>query len=615
MAGIILTPSVAVHSMSDQEWPPLTEATIRELARSKSYQRGQSYYEQGAVSDVVRRGKRVRAEVEGSRYQPYTVTIEFDDAGVAGTDCSCPYDYGGICKHRVAVLLICIRDSDDVRTRPPLPELLAEADRETLEGLLVELAEDRPELADRIETRLENSAVADEAATEASVSVNLDSIRRQAEHALPKPGQRGHTDAYVEAQRMAEELDELLAQARLALDAGDGETALDILEVITEVLVENRWPGLLPHDVSDLFETIDNIGELFIQAVLTADLDENERTDWEQQLRDWDSETTFHRFMRRPVLGPAADAAIDGWDDDAVQRAMAGEVDHGRFEKRSSGWESPSIIEARLHILEKQDRIDQYLNLSLAAEADTAHAKMLAETGQIEDAVEYAIEHLSDPRSLLELARALEENGYTTAAFTVAEHGLTGEEYGKNDLAKWLRDHAASAGEDELALDAAITAFEVSPSVSSFEAVEELAGEDWETVRNDLLEFLRTEKPSNRTAARAAEVFIHENQYDDVIDLAERTGRTSVIESVVEAVIEERPQWVIETCKSQAEPIVEQGKHDSYDTAVRWLRRAGEAAQVADELEEWREYVETMREEHYQKYKLRPMLDDLLEEF
>jgi uncharacterized Zn finger protein len=88
-----------------------------------------------------------------------------------------------------------------------------------------------------------------------------------------------------------------------------------------------------------------------------------------------------------------------------------------------------------------------------------------------------------------------------------------------------------------------------------------------------------------------------------------------VVDPVVEAVIEERPQWVIKTCKSRAEPIIEQGKHDSYDTAVRWLRRAGEAARVTNELDEWREYVETMREEHYQKYKLRPMLDDLLAEF
>jgi uncharacterized Zn finger protein len=601
--------------MSDQEWPTLTDATIRELARSKSYQRGQSYYEQGAVSDVVRRGELVRAEVEGSRAQTYTITIELNDTGIARTDCSCPYDRGGICKHRVAVLLTCLREPDDVCTRPPLSELLAEADRETLEELLVELAEDRPDVADRIGTRLETTAVAQDAATEASVSVNLESIHRQAERALPKPGQRGHNDAYAEAQRMAGELDELLEQARLALDAGDGETALDVLEAITEVLVDNKWAGLLPHDVPDLFETLDKLGERFIEAVLTADLDESERIDWEQRLAEWDRDTAFQHFVGRSVLEAAADAAIEGWDDDRVQLAMKGELDHGEFWEDSPGWNATDVIDIRLRILERQDRIDEYLNLSLAAEADTAHAKMLVETGEIDESVEYGIEHMSKPESLLELARTLKKNGHRTAAFRVAKHGLAVEGHGKSDLAEWLRDCAANAGENELALDTAITAFELSPSVSSFQAVEDLADEDWETIRSDLLAFLRMETLTGRSAARAAEVFIHEGQYDDAIALAEQTKRTSVIEPVVEAVIEKRPQWVIETCKSQAEPIVEQGKHDSYDTAVRWLRRAGEAAQAAGELGEWREYVTSMREEHYQKYKLRPMLDDLLDEF
>ena len=38
-------------------------------------------------------------------------------------------------------------------------------------------------------------------------------------------------------------------------------------------------------------------------------------------------------------------------------------------------------------------------------------------------------------------------------------------------------------------------------------------------------------------------------------------------------------------------------------------------APLTNALDEWREYVETMRDDHYRKYKLRPMLDDLLEEF
>ena len=142
--------------------------------------------------------------------------------------------------------------------------------------------------------------------------------------------------------------------------------------------------------------------------------------------------------------------------------------------------------------------------------------------------------------------------------------------------------------------------------------MDELAGDEWESVRSELLALLREQHP---TSQQAAEVFLEEDLYDEAIEVADRSGRFRVVETVVEKVTAHRSQWVIRTCKSNAEPIVEQGKHDSYETAIRWLRYAGEAAQEADELDEWREYVETMREKHYRKYKLRPMLDDLLDEF
>lgn len=595
------------------ELPTLTEAAIRELARSKSYNRGESYYERGAVATVVSRGNRLRRDVRGSQPRPYSVTIDFDEAGVAATDCSCPYDHGGICKHRVAVLLTYVRDSDRIVHEQPISDRIGRADRETLEDVLVELVESRPELAQWIETRLQTSEVADVSATSTTVSVDLDSIRRQAEHALPKPGQRGHNDAYAEARRMAEELDELLEQARLALDAGDGETALDVLDVLTDVLLHNRWTGILPHDVPELFDTIDDLGKLFVEAVLTADLDEGERSDWEERFREWDDDSTFRHFVSREVFRAAADAANEGWEDEHVQRAMQGGFDHGEVRAGTTGWLSDTVIAARLRILEKRGRIEEYLNLSWATGNDTAHATMLVEEGRIEDAVTYGTDHLSSHESLQELAETLRKNGCTAEAFTVAEHGLTVDGYGRGDLAEWLRDWASSTGNDELALEAAIVAFEQSPSLSAYQSVEAIAGEDWEHVREDLLAFVRQDP--ERYVDGSVEVFLYEELYDEAIERAEAAGGSSVIKSVVETVAEQRPEWVIDACKAQAEPIIETGQHDRYRTAVRWLERAGTVAQDAERGEEWRDHVETLRDEHYRKYKLRPMLDELLEEF
>ncbi|WP_165874782.1 SWIM zinc finger family protein [Natrarchaeobius oligotrophus] len=593
-------------SRSDERWPPVTEATISDLARSSSYDRGQSYYERGAVGEMVRRGKTVRADVEGSQYQPYTVTIEFDDAGVAGTECTCPYDHGGICKHRVAVLLTCLRDPERVDDRPPVSELIEGTSRESLEELLIELAENRPGIAEWIDLRLTS---VDATASDTTVSVDIESVRKRANHALPKPGQRGHSDAYAEAERMASELDELIEQARQALDAGDGETAVEILEAVTEVLATNRWPGLLPRDVTKLYETLAALGKTFAEAILLVELSESEREQLEQRLTEWDEQ--IRHFTGRPTLAVGADAARDGWDDDRLQQALDGSLAAGELDIDEPEYVD-GLTTVRLAALERQERTDKYLNLAKAAGKTQLYTEMLARKGEIQAAVDCAIENLSTPQSLLEIAKILRATGNSMAALDVAEHGLAVDGVRKDRLTEWLRDRAASLGEEDLALRAGIVAFEESPSPSTYGSVEELAGDEWESVRSELLASLREQHP---TSQQAAEVFLEEDLYDEAIEVADRSGRFRVVETVVEKVTAHRPQWVIRTCKSNAEPIVEQGKHDSYETAVRWLRYAGEAAQEADELDEWHEYVETMREKHYRKYKLRPMLDDLLGEF
>ncbi len=47
-----------------------TEADIRAYANSQSFSRGYEYYNHGAVSNLVRRGNLLTAEVAGSQYEP-----------------------------------------------------------------------------------------------------------------------------------------------------------------------------------------------------------------------------------------------------------------------------------------------------------------------------------------------------------------------------------------------------------------------------------------------------------------------------------------------------------------------------------------------------------------
>ena len=78
---------------------------IKARALDQSFERGESLYERGAVFLPVQRGNAISAQCVGADFDYYHVSAEFDEAGEFTADCTCPYDWGGDCKHIVAMLL------------------------------------------------------------------------------------------------------------------------------------------------------------------------------------------------------------------------------------------------------------------------------------------------------------------------------------------------------------------------------------------------------------------------------------------------------------------------------------------------------------------------------
>jgi hypothetical protein len=77
-----------------------TRQTLRGLANDNSYQRGRAYYDDGAVRQLRRDADTFHATVRGS--SSYRVQLRLAAAGLEFR-CSCPYEFGGICKHAVAL--------------------------------------------------------------------------------------------------------------------------------------------------------------------------------------------------------------------------------------------------------------------------------------------------------------------------------------------------------------------------------------------------------------------------------------------------------------------------------------------------------------------------------
>ena len=130
--------------------PIVTEELILTKVIEKSFERGQDYYESGMVESVIQRGNRLFAEVLGSEEEPYHVGVNLQGDDFSAS-CTCPYDWGGYCKHIVAVLLTWVHDRDLVAVRAPIEDLLSKLDTDGLKALVLQMVETDPQLSETID--------------------------------------------------------------------------------------------------------------------------------------------------------------------------------------------------------------------------------------------------------------------------------------------------------------------------------------------------------------------------------------------------------------------------------------------------------------------------------
>lgn len=80
----------------------LTLEDIRKLCTESSFERGIEYFQRGKVTNLEQFENKITAIVNGTN--DYKVTIYTDKNTISAT-CTCPYDWGGYCKHIVATLI------------------------------------------------------------------------------------------------------------------------------------------------------------------------------------------------------------------------------------------------------------------------------------------------------------------------------------------------------------------------------------------------------------------------------------------------------------------------------------------------------------------------------
>ena len=126
--------------------PELTPDQIQQRCTEQSYIRGVDYFHTGAIGNATLHGHTLSGTCEGTDIDPYHVTVELIPTGIAVTDCSCPYDWGGDCKHIVALLLTYAEVPDTIYSLDTLLAALEEKPKPNLLQIISELLTRVPEL-------------------------------------------------------------------------------------------------------------------------------------------------------------------------------------------------------------------------------------------------------------------------------------------------------------------------------------------------------------------------------------------------------------------------------------------------------------------------------------
>ncbi|MFZ5920692.1 MAG: SWIM zinc finger family protein [Chloroflexota bacterium] len=574
----------------------LTEKTIHNRASEQSFQKGLEYYEAGAIFNPARQltpgGVALTARCEGSSAPSYRLHVELDAGGVRSASCTCPYNWGGDCKHIVALLLMYIHQPEAFSEQKSLSDLLAGLEKEALVALIARLVERDPDLYDALELAIPAVQVSSQPKTASKperrqTQVSEQAYRKQITRILKQAYRDDYYDDWNEPEYIAD-LQEVLETGVKFLNAGDAEGALIILRVLLEELTED-YDSDMDYN-GDLACVIQDIGTPLAEAILSLELEPGEREELQRAMQ--------HILDNLDEMIEAEDnlelilAALEhGWEELPDE-----EADWDEYEEEY--WMTLNQLkQARLNVLARQGDDDAFLQMAEKSDPKRYALKLL-DLGRVDEAIK-ASEKLDNARDVLEVAQKLRGVGRLREVIALAERGLELKGDDTLQLALWLAPLEESQGRIDMALLAYRTAYDGAPSIEVYRHIKRLAGANWPNLRPALVQ-----KVGNFPDV-LVDVHLEEGDWDAAIKVAESDAWSfHLLEKVAEAVIPHRPDWVIRVALKQSDGLIAQTQSKLYPVAARWLGRAKRAYHQKGQAAEWQAYIDTLR----MTYARRPAL-------
>ena len=582
---------------------PLTEKQIRERASDQSFQKGLAYYKSDAIYNPARQatpgGVTLTAQCEGSSAPSYRLHVELDGGGVRSASCTCPYDWGGDCKHIVALLLMYIHQPDEFSEQESVKGLLVGLEKDELVTLILRLVERDPDLYDVLELAIPAGQVSDQAkslgkAEKRQTQVSEQTYRKQISRILKQAYRGDYYDDWNEPEYIGD-LEEVLETGVKFLDAGDAEGALIILRVLLEELTED-YDGDMDYN-GDLACVIQDIGMPLAEAILSVDLDPSAHDELQRTMQNI-LDNLDEMIEAEDELELILAALEHGWDELPDEEA--------EWEKYEEDYWMTlgQLKKARLNVLARQGDDEAFLSLAKRSDMKRYTLKLI-ELSRVDEAVK-ASEKLNNTSDAFVVAQKLREVGRLADAIALAERGLELKGYYTYQLALWLAPLEESQGRTDMALLAYHTAYNESPSIEIYRHLKRLSGENWLNFRPALVQ-----KVTNNNAV-LVDIHLDEKDWDSAVQVVEQDiWSFNLLEKVADAVILHRPDWVIRVALKKSDELIIQTQSKLYPIAARWLERAKKAYHQKGRDAEWQAYIDNLRTTYARRSALQREIQEL----
>lgn len=554
----------------------LSEKLIRSLCTAQSYERGEEYYQNGAIINPAKVGNKLFAQCQGTA--EYEVWAELQDHTIKA-GCTCPYDWGGYCKHIVALLLHYLYEPQDFLEYPRLSEALAKEDKTTLLMLLDELGEEHPELYVWIDEK--GYLAAAPTVTVAPPSSEASSLNEATWRAKIQKifHPQNEEDYYGSCTRVANAIEKVVQEIYHFYERGEIHNALTLIRLLIEEYLDSG--GEFDDQDYEIGGQVQEAVHVLGMIFLSNRPDEKTCTSWRDFLQP------LLDIYEATNLGVEIELALLVLD--YGEAPLPEELADMEFER----------ARLRFDVLKFQKRYEEAIALARAHGLYFDLVSLLLELKRIPEALQVALT-APTAHAALALAKRFEEARYLQEAVQVAERGLDLLD-GPQSITWWIAPLAEQTGRSDLAIRIYTMTMDKLPTLEVYQRLRALSPEASAKYRTVIIQSLK----DTNNFRKLLELYLNEGMFEEARELAEAHQRDYDLQEIAtKGLIEHDPAWVAQTCIRIAETFIARKQSHYYSRAVDWLERAKRAAFQANEIAAWEEYLAYLKK----TYANRPVL-------